>query len=118
MKPNDNTPDNEFHRLMNEVDEVLKSSRDAGHNPTIKVSKTTLREFLEQTPGLVIMSRSDAIDLAALLMDSAIILKNMAPFLNPNVKKEKDAIDSIMERIEDLIHVHENLENAIDKTGD
>lgn len=77
-----------------------------------RTNKETWARFLEQTPGLIIMTREDAIQLAELLMDSAQIMHHMVPFLNPSA--ESTAIKGINERVEDLIQIHANLKKALE----
>lgn len=79
-----------------------------------RTNKETWTHFLEQTPGLIIMTREDAVQLAELLMDSAQIMHHLVPFLNPSSESESTAIKGINERVEDLIQVHANLKKALE----
>ena len=119
MKPNDD----EFERLMNEVDKALSDTKVGAKVPTQKVTPAIAAQLLSVLPGVVafpkgkvvLFEKDDVEDLSSLIIESACLLEELTKLIDPD---NKTVIDGIMERIEDLVQVHENLENAIDSLDD
>lgn len=115
MKQNKNTPETEFQRLMDEIDKAIQDNRGKSKPSTAEVTKSIAKKMLDEFPNLIVFQRQDASNLSDLVLEVAGLLTELTKLLDPD---NDVAIDGIMERVEELLQVHENLENAIDSLDD